>query len=457
MKHKLLLISLIKDYLRAEKPNSPKGIIFLRFPSLALANLAANTPLNYDIKVIDEQISPVNYDIDCDLVAITVNTSVSNRAYEIADNFKKLGKKVIFGGFHPSLMPNESLEHADSIVIGDIEDSWPCLLKDYENNQLKRVYISDQKKELKIKTPKWEIFKGMGYINTNFVEVTRGCTHNCKFCSTSPFYDHHHRKRPIKDVIRDIKSVKSFPKKFIFFVDDNIICDKKYAKEFFKAITPLKIYWISQATVDIGDDVELVKLAAKSGCFGLFLGFDSISKSNLNDVNKKHNKIKEYHNTVNLLHKYGIGVEAGFMFGFDNDDKTVFYDTLKFLKETKIESFLAMYLTPIPGTKMYNEYKREGKLLTIDYSLYDFRHVVINPEKMTPNELYQGVSWISKEFNSKKLMIKRLIWKTKQFLKNPNIRSLLGVVGNLAINLSFRKRIIDQSYDHTFPKSYKNI
>ncbi len=457
MGKKILLVSLTKDYLRADKPHKPKGTIFLRFPSLALANIAALTPDNYEIKVIDEQIMPVDYNVECNLVAITVNTSVSKRAYEIADNFKKKGIKVVMGGFHCSFMPEESLKHADSIVVGDAEDSWPKLIKDFENGNLKRKYISDQTKSLEIKTPKLEIFRGMGYINTNFVETTRGCSHNCKFCSTSPFYDHKHRKRPIEEVIKDIKNVKSFPKKFIFFVDDNIVCDRNYAKKLFRALIPLKIFWISQATADIGEDEELVRLAAKSGCFGVFLGFDSISKSSLNEVNKKHNKVAKYKNIVEMLHKHGIGIEAGFVFGFDNDSKEVFRETFEFLNETKIESFLAMYLTPIPGTKIYDEFKKQNRLLESDFSKYDFRHVVIKPKNMTPKELYEGVSWISKEFNSKKLMHRRIFWKFKQFLKNPSTRGLLGVVGNLAINLAFRNRIKNLSKDRTFPETFRNI
>jgi radical SAM superfamily enzyme YgiQ (UPF0313 family) len=454
---KILLVSLIKDYLRAEKPNSPKGTIFLRLPSLALANIASVTPDDYQIKVIDEQISPVNYNMDVDLVAITVNTSVSKRAYEIGDNFRKKGVKVVFGGFHAALMPDESLKHADSIVIGDCEDSWPRLLNDFENGRLKRKYISDQTKSLILKTPKWEIFKGLGYVSTNIVEVTRGCTHNCKFCSTSPFYKHLHRKRPIKDVVRDIKKVISFPRKFVVLIDDNIICDKDYAKKLFKAIKPLKIIWGSQATADIGEDEELIKLAAESGCFALFIGFDSISKQNLKEVDKKHNKIEDYKRTVKLLHKYGIGIEAGFMFGFDHDSKEIFKHTLDFLIETKIESFLAMYLTPIPGTDMYKEYKKQDRLLTDDYSKYDFRHVVIRPKNLTTKELFDGVSFISKEFNSKKLMKKRIFWKFRQFAKKPSIRGLIAVIGNLAINLAFRNRIKNLSKDGTFPKSYRNI
>ncbi len=454
---RILLVSLIKDYLRAEKSNKPKGTIFLRFPSLALANVAALTPNNHEIIVCDEQISPIDYNLNVDLVAISVNTSISKRAYEIADNFRKRGIKVVFGGLHPSLMPEESLEHADSIVIGDANGSWEELLEDFENNNLKKKYISDQTKELILQTPKWEIFKGMGYVTTNFVEATRGCSYSCKFCSTSPFYKHRHRVRKISDVIRDIKRVKSFPKKFIFFVDDNIICNKEYAKELFRALIPLNIYWISQSTVDIGEDEELVRLAAKSGCFGLFLGFDSISEKNLKDMNKQHNKTEKYKKTVNLLHKYGIGVEGGFIFGYDKDTPKVFKETFDFMVQSNMESFLSIYLTPIPGTGIYDECKKQRRLSTNDYSVYDFRHIVVQPKSMTSKQLYDGVNWISKEFNSKNLMKKRLLFKFNYFIKNPSVRLLLGFVGTLAINLAFRSRIKDLSVDGTFPKSFGKI
>jgi radical SAM superfamily enzyme YgiQ (UPF0313 family) len=354
-------------------------------------------------------------------------------------------------------MPYESLKHADSIVIGDADGTWRELLKDFKNNSLKEKYASDQTNNLILPTPRWEIFKGRGYVTTNFVEATRGCTNNCRFCSTSPFYKHRHRTRPIDDIIRDIRNVKSFPKRFIFFVDDNVVCNKAFAKELFRALIPLNIYWISQATVDIGDDEELIKLAAKSGCFGLFLGFDSILNANLQDMNKKHNKVENYKKTVDLLHKYGIGVEGGFIFGYDKDTPEVFADTFNFLVDTNMESFLAIYLTPIPGTEIYNEFSEQKRLITNDYSIYDFRHIVVKPINMSDKQLYDGVSWISREFNSKRLMKKRIMFKLKDFLRYPSIRRLLGLIGTLAINLAFRSRMKDLSADDTFPRSFRKI
>ena len=451
---KILLISLIKDYLRAAK--RPKGTIFLRFPSLALANLAALSP-DDEIMVVDEQISPIDFNINVDLVAVSLNTSIACRAYEIADEFRKRGVKVVFGGLHPTLMPRESLEHADSIIIGDAENSWQRLLADLKAGKLKPRYISNQEQALNLPSPKWEIFDGMGYVTTNFVETSRGCSHHCGFCSTSPFYHHIHRTRPIKDVIRDVKKVRSFPKKFIFFVDDNIIGHKEHAKRLFKALKPLNIYWISQATIDIAQDEELVKLAAESGCFGLFLGFESLSVANLKDMDKKHNKVREYGKAVELLHKYSIGIEAGFVFGFEHDDKSIFKKTLRFLMDNNIESFLAIYLTPIPGTKMHEILKEQGRITNNDYSKYDFRHIVFQPKKLSTKEIYGGVSWISAQFYSRSAVMKRIFHNLIDILNHPSIRKLLKFIGVVAISLAFRSRIHDLSKIGTFPKSFRNI
>jgi len=454
---KILLVSLVKEFIRADKPKKPKGTIFLRFPSLALANIAALTPKEDEIIVIDEQISPIDYTLKVDLVAITVNTSIADRAYEIADRFRKKGIKVVLGGIHPSLVAEEVLKHADSVVVGDADGIWEKLLEDFKEGKLKNKYINNQSRDLRLPIPKWEIFKGMGYVTTNFVEATRGCCHNCKFCSTSPFYHHKHRTRPIEEVIRDVKKVQSFPKKFIFFVDDNIIGDKKYAKKLFEALIPLKIYWISQATADIGEDEELIRLAAKSGCFGLFLGFESISKENLKDMDKDYNQVDRYKRTIKMLHKHGIGIEGGFIFGFDSDKQSIFKDTFEFLKETNLDSFLAIYLTPIPGTEMYNQFKKEGRIITNDYSKYDFRHIVFKPRNMSTKDIYDGVSSIAKEFHSKRLVAKRVLLKFLDFLMHPSIRRLLWFVGLLAISKAFRKRMKDLSFDGTFPKSFRKI
>ena len=455
---KILLVALVKDFIKAKKRRQPKGTIFFRLPSLALANIAAHTPKENEIIVADEQISPVDFNLKVDLVAISVNTSIAHRAFEIADRFRSKGIKVVFGGIHPSLQPDEALKHADSIVIGDAEGQWEKLLIDFKNNKLKKMYANSQTQPLdNLPTPRWNIFKGMGYITTNIVEATRGCPYHCSFCSTAPFYHHHHRTRPIKDVIRDIKSVISFPKKLIVFADDNIVANKTYARKLFKALIPLHIYWGCQATVDIADDPELVKLAAKSGCFALFLGLESVSQRNIDLIGKKHNQIARYKQSIELLHKNGIGVEVGYIFGFDYDTPEAFKETFDFVKDAKIDALLTLYLTPIPGTTFFEDMSNQKRLITRDYSKYDFRHVVFKPKNVSPKEIYNGVSWITGEFYSKSLTIKRVFYKIREFLLHPSVRRLIGVVALIAFSLASRKRIKDYSIDGTFPRSLKHI
>src|SRR3989344_4671157 len=333
---KILLVSLVKEFIRANHPKKPKGTIFFRFPSLALASIVSLTPAEVEIEVVDEQISPIDFNARVDLVAITVPTAVANRAYKIADTFRKRGISVVLGGIHPTL-------------------------------------------------------------------------------------------------------------------------NKEYAKKLFKALAPLKICWISEATVDISEDEELVKLAAESGCFVLFLGFESISVQNIKSFHKPHNKVEKYRKTISLLHKYGISIEGGFIFGSDLDDASVFKETFEFLDKSNIDSFLSIYLTPMPGTPMYAMFKKQKRLITENYDLFDFRHMTFKPKNMTIQEVYDGVSWITMKFHSRTLVMKRILKKIGDFILHPSLRRLFGVVGLIAISLAFRKKIKDYAADGTFPKAFRNI
>lgn len=455
---RILLVALVKDFIKAVKPGKPRGTIFFRIPSLALANIAAHTPREDEVIVIDEQISPVDYSLKVDLVAISVNTAVANRAYEIADQFRKRGVKVVFGGIQTFLQPEETQKHADSIIVGDAEGLWEEMLSDFKKNRLKKKYLNTQMTPLtNLPIPKREIFKGMGYISTNLVETSRGCIYRCSFCSTSPFYKYKHRTRPVKDVILDIKSVPSFPKKLIIFTDDNIIADKKYAKRLFKALIPLNIYWGSQATVSITDDEELVRLAAKSGCFALFLGLESVSQQNLQLIGKKQNHVDRYKKAISLLHKNGISVEGGFIFGFDHDTPEVFEKSFDFIREIKLDALLSLYLTPLPGTRLYDVFNKQKRIIENDLSHYDFRHIVFKPKNMTTRDIYNGVSWLTKSFYSRKLIFGRIAYKAFDFILHPSMRRLFGLIALIAFSIGSRKRIREYARDGTFPVSFRYI
>jgi radical SAM superfamily enzyme YgiQ (UPF0313 family) len=437
---KVLLVSLIRECLKVSiSGEKPKSSLFLRFPSLAFANIAALTPEDIQVELLDEQTEPIiPENLKADLVAISVPTSLAPRAYQLSQKFRERGVKVVLGGYHPSLMPEEAEKNADSIVIGDAEETWPELISDFKEGRLKKKYVSTQRRPLDIKIPKREIFKGKGYINTNFVETGRGCVNRCRFCSDIVFYKYHYRYRPIEQVIEDIKSVISWPEKFIFFVDDNIIANRAHAKHLFRALIPLKICWIGQSTLEIAEDEELLRLSAESGCFGLFIGFESFSTDNLKRMNKPVSKLADYKKAVEKIHRYGIAIESGFIVGFDRDNSDTLKEILRFADEVNLDALFLSTLTPIPGTEIFNEYKEQNRIVSEDWRLFNFRNVVIKPEMMTPEALQEGINQLARDFYSTGRVFKRIIRAFFCLIKNPGTRRLFFFLGILAINLAFR-------------------
>jgi len=437
---KILLISLIRECLKVSGAGEkPKSSLFLRFPSLAFANIAALTPDDIRVELLDEQVEPViPANQKADLVVMSVPTSLAPRAYQLSRQFREKGVKVVLGGYHPSLMPKEAEKNADCIVVGDAEETWPELIRDFKEGRLKKSYVSTQRRPLDMKIPKRNIFSGKGYINTNFVESGRGCINRCRFCSDIVFYKYHYRYRPIEQVIKDVKSVISWPRKFIFFVDDNIISDRVHAKQLFRALIPLKIYWIGQSTLDISEDEELLRLAAESGCFGLFIGFESFSSGNLEKMNKPSGRNADYKKAVDKIHSYGIAIESGFIVGFDNDSLDTLKKILLFTDDVNMDALFLSTLTPISGTEIFNEYKEQNRIVSEDWRLFNFRNVVIKPELMTPEELQEGINQLARDFYSAGRVFKRIIRAFFHLIKKPEPRSLFFFLGILAINLAFK-------------------
>ena len=222
----------------------------------------------------------------------------------------------------------------------------------------------------------------------------RGCNHRCKFCSVSAFFKHQYRTRPLENVLAELRSV---PRHFMF-VDDNIIADPSYAKKLFRAMTPMKKTWISQCSIEIADDPELLELARSAGCRGLFIGIETISEENLTAMEKKFNDSKGYIRRINTIHKAGIGVQAGVIVGLDSDDTTVFERTLRFLQKAKIDALQLAILTPQPGTALRQEFEKAGRIIDNDWGHYDFRHTVIRPKLMTADQLQNGADWLYRQF-----------------------------------------------------------
>ncbi len=396
---KILLISPTVD---AEKRTN-KGLML---PQLALYILEGLTPEEHDVKIIEEETAFVDLEQECDLVGISCMTANAPRAYDLCMEFKKRGKTVLLGGVHPTILPDEALEHADCVVIGEAEGVWETLLNDFQNNELKERYHE----------PKPDLEK---YIRKDFTKIlknrlfsiipvmtTRGCPYNCDFCCVTNLFGKKIRHIPIENVVSDIKDSGA---KNIMFLDDNIIGHPKYAKALFKAIKPLNINWAGQASVSllVADD-ELMQLAAESGCKTMFFGIESVSEDQLQSMRKALKEIEHLENAIKKIKKMGILIHASMVFGFDNDTKEIFNETVQFLIKNKVSTVSFNVLTPYPGTKIYDELKSENRLTTSDWKYYDHNTVVFKPKNMTPYELQMGKINARKKFYSVPSVLRRL-------------------------------------------------
>lgn len=376
------------------------------FPPLNLITVAALTPPEHEIVILDESLTTIDFDEKYDLVGISVMTALAPRAYEIADAFRSRGIPVVLGGMHPSTLPEEAKAHADAVVIGEAEGSWPQLIEDLKNGSLKPFYR--QKEPLRLENmaiPRRDLLNRSRYLVPDTVQTTRGCPFACSFCTVSQFFGHEFRFRPVEEVVREVQALEG---EVIAFVDDNIVGNPAYAKRLFKALAPLKIKWFSQGSLNIARDEDLLRLAAESGCIGLFIGFESLSPSNLKAVGKAVNRVEEYSAAIKKIHDYGIAIEGAFIFGFDEDDESIFERTVKFAQENRLEAAQFGILTPFPGTPLREQLEREGRIINNDWGEYTISKVVFEPKLMSPRTLQEGFNWAWQEFYSLGSISRRL-------------------------------------------------
>ncbi|MEN8248266.1 MAG: radical SAM protein [Bacteroidota bacterium] len=430
-KIKFLLISPTSPLWRIERNQKPSNSKVFRFSMLPSLCVAASMPPNVETQILDEDVEPIDFETDAELIGITFMTYNAPRAYEIADRFRSLGKTVIFGGYHPSFMPDEAIEHADSICIGESENNVPQMIKDYLNGELKNIYKNELFDLKNLPVLDRSLLHKNAYITTNVLQATRGCYHRCAFCSVAAFNRYQIRTRPVGRVIDELKTLG----KDVLFMDDNITLDKDYAKELFKAMAPLKKRWYSQSGISIAEDNELLELAVKSGCKGLFLGFESLSQKSLGAYKKHCNRKRDYVEVANKLHDKGIAIFAAFVFGSDEDEIDVFENTLNFLLEANIEVLQSTRLTPFPGTPLFDNLDKDGRIIDKDWSHYDFFNVVHKPLNMTPEELHRGTAWLQKQFFSGKNIARR-IWRASSYLSPVMVFKIV-----LPVNLGYRHKL----------------
>jgi radical SAM superfamily enzyme YgiQ (UPF0313 family) len=359
----------------------------------------------------DEDYEPIDFQIKPDYVFITSLTYASARAYEIAGIYKKANVPVIMGGIHASLMVNEALQYVDTVVIGEAEAIFDELYSDMQSKQIKRIYKSSTfiAPEQIAGLDKRLIQKKSYLKDKTVTQYVRGCPYSCTFCTVTNFFGNKFRFRSTSNVIEEIKYQKSFRSSMIVsFLDDNIFSNRKKAKELMTEIKPLRIKWWSQGTLNSADDEELLQLMKDSGCMMIFVGIEDISQAGLKEVNKKCNDLNKYREQIEKLHSKDIMVMAGFIFGLETHDETIFEEVINFIQDTKIELPFFSILTPYPGTELYNNLLKEGRILTNDWSLYNQHNVVFQPKKLTPKTLQEGFNYVIKESYSKTKINQRI-------------------------------------------------
>ena len=385
------------------------GSMFFKFPTLALTTLASLTPEDWEISIRDENVEEIDFEDAADLVAISAMTPLAPRAYELADQFKRAGSAVVLGGFHPTFMPQEALQHSDAVGIGEAEDYWQRLLGDFQNGQLRREYRSPTRPaRWGFPIPRRDLIRDKPYFFVNTLQTTRGCPFQCEFCVVTTFYGHSYRSRPLEEIEAEIQALQGGGD-YLFFVDDNIVGSRSYAKELFRMLIPLGKRWLSHATLNLVEDPELLDLCARSGCRGLFFGFESLSETNLKEIGKSVNRVGAYEEAVKKLHDRGIGVEGSFVVGYDEDEVSVFDRLAEFAKKTRLDGAHVWIRTPFPGTRLHAKLEEQGRIFERDWSKYDLAHVVFYPKKMSPERLQEGMYGFYREVYSYPSMISRLL------------------------------------------------
>jgi radical SAM superfamily enzyme YgiQ (UPF0313 family) len=396
---------------------SPRGPLYrhrtgiwkksLRYAPLTLTTLASLVPpeLNAEVTLLDEGIADIDPDIEVDLVGISTITGTAPRSYELADHFRRRGIPVVLGGVHPTLMPDEAANHADAVVVGYAERTWPQLLRDFTAGRMHDRYLQGRDLSLaNLPYPRRDMLPSDQYTTMHTIEATRGCIHQCEFCVVPAAWGRP-LQRPVAEVVADIRQMGA---RRLVFLDLNLIADVAYAKELFSALIPLKITWGGLATTLIAEDQELLDLAARSGCRGILIGFESLSHASLIETHKVFNTRNNYYDVVRRLHERGIAIMGCFVFGFDHDSCDTFAETVEFVIDSNIDLPRYAILTPFPATPLFNRLKREGRLLTDDWTYYDGQHVVYQPCRMSPDELLRGTEWAWKKTYSYRSIAKRL-------------------------------------------------
>lgn len=410
----------------------------LYFVGLAMPLLAALTPSNWKVEIILETIEDIPFNTDADLIAIGGMGHAIVRSIDIAAEFRKRGKKVVMGGYMVSLMPKEAKKYCDSVVIGDAENVWNDVIKDFEEGKLKEFYRKELE-VLKTPLPRFDLILGKKIGDFLPVQAGRGCPNSCSFCSVSCLYRGRYIRKEIDEVIRDINHVKSLGFRKFLLLDDNILSDREYMMMLCREIEKLDMKWLSQCSIEIGRDQELLEAVVKSGCIALSFGVESISQESLEYMDKSWARVEDYSFLMNKIQSVGIDVSTEMVVGADGDTLESIMNTAKFIKDNKVVVPRFYILTPIPGTKFHEELLEQSRIYIKDMYSYNGSEAVHIPKNMTPEELTEAY-W---ELYNKVFSISSIIARTilrKDFLKKPD-RYLFYFGVNIYYRYQIKRRI----------------
>jgi radical SAM superfamily enzyme YgiQ (UPF0313 family) len=363
-------------------------------PTLALTSIAASTPENWSVVYWDENLlaGPPPYEPFPEVVGITVHLTFARRAYELADWYRRRGAKVIFGGLHVISCPDEVAPHADAVAIGEGVQLWGDILRDVEAGRLQKVYHGDYRRPYRSDPPpRRDLLPHDSFLTTTSLIATRGCHNRCGFCYLST--EGLHMPYLMRDVEQIVAEFAADGQPYAVFIDNNLGSRPEYLRRLCRALAPLEKIWSAAVSIDVTDDPSLVREMALAGCTGVFVGFESLSNENIVDAHKKSPNTHDYARRVAILHDNGIQVNGSFVLGFDYDRSDVFARTVEWIEENRLECATFHILTPYPGTPLFEQMERDGRLLHKDWSLYDTGHVVFRPQYMSPDELAEGYAW----------------------------------------------------------------
>jgi radical SAM superfamily enzyme YgiQ (UPF0313 family) len=366
-----------------------RPIKYSLFPPLGLATLAGYLPAHWDIVLQDEHVERLELDDDADLVVIQVYITSAKRSYAIADHYRKKGAHVALGGLHVTSLPEEALRHADTIFLGPGEDTWPEFLKHYIEGRPERVYRSTIRTLVGAPPVRRDLIKRNLYLVPNSIVVSRGCPHTCDFCYKVAFFEGG-RGFYTQQVDAALAEIDRLPGRHLYFLDDHLFGDPRFASALFDGMKGMKRLWQAAGTVKSVLAPRLLEKAVESGLRSLFVGFETLNRANLLEQNKYQNLDRDYAAAIRRLHDAGVMINGSFVFGMDDDDDTVFDRTVEWAINQGIETATFHILTPYPGTALYQRMQAQGRMTSDDWDLFDTRHVVFRPTKLTPEALEAG-------------------------------------------------------------------